>query len=271
MAKAKTEAEYQEWVKETSAKIPDEFRAGFDALTGSSVGMELFGGHLREKEFHRRLNEVHSERQALESQRQAFAQDVAAMDEWFQAESPKNQKLLAEREALRAEAEAMRERLAGLGLEEDTPPRVKSARTTEDGDLRKEIQALRQHISAMDQALPAMLGDYGMILRQAAKEDIEVDPRQVVALSLQRSVPLPQAYDMLTSEERTKRQEKAQEEALSKAREEGRREALSQRGSPERMTPASAAVLDGFRDAKPTNSVDRVRDAVAEFYTVAPR
>lgn len=269
MAKAKTEAEYQEWVKEVAAKIPDEHRAGFEALTGTPVGMELFGGHLREKEFHRRLNEVHSERQALEAQRQTFANDVAAMDEWFQEESPKNQRLIAERDRLKAEAAAMKERLSELGLEEEAP-RVKSAKSDNDEDLRREIQNLRQHLAAVDQALPAMLGDYGMILRTAQKEGIDVDPRQVVALSMQRSVPLTQAFDMLTAEERQKRAEKEREEALSKAREEGRREALSQRGSPEYMRPASAAVLEGIANSKPTTQMDRVKGAVQEYYEVAP-
>lgn len=268
MAKAKTEAEYQEWVKEVSAKVPDEFKAGFDALTGSPVGMELFGGHLREKEFHRRLNEVHSERSALESQRQAFSQDVASMDEWFNEESPKNQRLMAERDKLRAEVAATRGRLNELGLEEDTP-KVKSAGATTDEAVQREIQALKQRIQMMDQALPAMLADYGTVLRQNIQENSSVDPREVIAFSLKNSVPLPQAWDSLTYDERTKRAEKVQEDALVKAKEEGRREALSQRGSPDYLRPAGPSVIDTIQNSKPTLSQDRVAASVAEYYEIA--
>jgi hypothetical protein len=266
VAKAKTEAEYQEWIKEVAAKVPDEQKASFEAIVGS-VGMDLFGGHLREKEFHRRLNEVADERRELESQRAAFAQDVNSMDSWFNEEAPKNQRLIAERDRLKTEATLLRERLETLGLEEEPTPRVKSARSDDTSAIEKEIQALKHRITAMDQALPAMLGDYGVALLEAQKEGVNVDPRQMIAISMERSVPLPQAYQMLTYEERSKRQEKAQEEALAKAREDGRREALSQRGSPEFMKPSGPTVTQLLQ--KPLTSEDRINEAVAMYRETA--
>ncbi len=268
MAKAKTEAEYQEWVKEVAAKVPDEQKAAFDSFMTGSIGMELFGGHLRQSEFHRRLTEVHTEKQALEAQRASFAQDVSSMDEWFQAESPKNQRLVAERDKLRAEAESMRERLVELGLEE-AAPKVKPARVADEPDVRREIQALQQRIAMMDQALPAMLADYGTVMKSALKDDLEFDPKQLIALSMEKSVPLPQAMEMLTAKERGERAQKANEAAIEKAREEGRREALSQRGSPDYMKRSGPTVLDAIKEGKPSNSQDRVDASVQMYYDTA--
>lgn len=266
MPNKKTEAEYQEWVKEVSAKVPEEHKANFDALIGTPFGTELFEGSLRTKEFHRRMNEVHDEKTALAAQRQAFAQDVNSMDQWFQEEAPKNQRLLAERDKLRAEATAARERLAELGLEEEAP-KVRSARSSDEDGLQKEIQGLKQRLAMMDQALPSMLGDLGLSLRQAQKDGFDVDPRQMIALSMEKSVPLPQAYDMLTYEKRQERDSKEREEAIAKAREEGKREALSQRGSPDYMKPAGPSILDAI--AKPMSSVERIDAAVNTYLTTA--
>lgn len=265
MAKAKTEAEYQEWIKEVSAKVPDEHKGAFEAIT-NSVGMDLFGGHLRQSEFHRRLNELHQEKAELAAQQAEYEARVNSMDAWYQDEAPKNQRLIAERDKLRAEVEASRERLAALGLEEE-PTKVTAARRSDEGGLSQEIQALKAHIVAMDRALPQMLADYGTTLRDGLKNGYEFDPRQLIAVSMERSVPIQQAYEMVTFEERQKRFEKEREEAIEKAREDGRREALSQRGSPEYMKRSGPSILDTI--SKPQTQRERVEGAVAEYLQTA--
>jgi len=213
---AKSEAEYQEWVKELRSKLPeDKRRLTFDAILDAPEGKEVFGGHMAEKEFYRRLNKVTDEQRAAEQaalmlagERAQFQQDVAAIDAWYQNEKPKNRRLMAERSALQAEVEHYQERLRDLGLEDEVrrTPSVEANKVLKsDSELREEIDRLkaevRQQINQMDQATVRVLADYGAVLTKLQKDGFDVDPRKLIEHSTTKRVDLFRAYEDLTAGE----------------------------------------------------------------------
>lgn len=269
----KSEAEYQEWIKEVESKLSDEKKANFKALVDDPAGKEIFGGHMREKFFYQSLNDVTAQKREVEQERAKVAQDVAALQAWLSEEGPKNERLIAERDSLKRENAAALERLEELGGAEDFSNLSEGKRKrASDGDveaLRKEIQALRFQQAMIDQALPAMLGDYGVVLREAAKENLDVDPRALVAYSTQKSVTLPEALKVLTADQREKREQERFAKEIEKAKEEGRREALSSRGSPEAMRPSGPTVIDNLQKSSDMNGQQRVNSAVQHYLEIS--
>lgn len=264
MAKKKTEKEYQEWIEDVMGKMPEELQPHLKQIAESPVGMELFGGHLREQEFHRRLSEINearkavdTERQALETGRTSLANDVARVESWVKTEVPKFNKMRAERDALKAQ-------LAEFLGEEPTPGGLVKTNNTESNDeLMNEVQRLRQQVAYFDATVPAVLADFGTVLYQAQKDGFEIDPRQLIDHSMQKTGSLTRSFEELTADQRKAREEKRYKDEIEKAKEEARREILSQSPTPDRFrlpgpTPAE------LRPAPKTQD-ERVGAAVAEW------
>jgi hypothetical protein len=280
VAKKKTEKEYQEWMEDVMEKAPQELHSALKSVLDAPAGMELFGGHLREREFHKRLSEIDEARKTFEQERQelanaqsVLANDAARLEGWVQTEVPKFEQMKAERNRLRAEREALRSRLAEFGVEEPTlgGPVVKTEDNKEaNSELIAEVRRLQQQVASMDATMPVLLSDYGTVLNRAIKENFELDPKALIDHATQKSGNLIRSYEELTAPQRAKRAEEAYKAEIEKVREETRREMLAQGATPERLRPSGPTIVDTIKgagvtqDQRVSSAVDAWNKAVAE-------
>ena len=97
MAK-KEDALYQAWLEEVKAKLPADALPHFEALTQhESASREVFKGGYREADYYRRLNELNEETRLKTAE---ISQKQKELDKWYADESPKNARLIAEKEKL---------------------------------------------------------------------------------------------------------------------------------------------------------------------------
>lgn len=271
--KQKTEAEYKAWINEVESRLTTpEKKAAFKALVEGEEGMELFGGHLREADYYRRLNEHTAESKKLEDatrqledERAKFSQNVREVASWYEQEKPRKAALEQEAKALRAQLSAAQAQLQEYGLEDPsrdvrTP---KSGKVDED-DLREEIKVLKASLVKVDQTLPGILKDMSRVLYTGIKEGYEFDPEKVIDHSINKGVDLFSSFETLVSDQRAKRAEEQRQKEIEKAKEEGRREALSKLPDPTRIRLQAPASLENIT-AAPVTQQDRVSAAVKDY------
>ena len=232
------------------SEVEDTEQEALQQWLALPIAREVFRGSIGQKELYRRMNEVAKQRQELE--------------EWYEQEAPKNEALIAERDELRAQLETL-----GSG---GPPPSQASGVQLSAKDL-DEIKAKIQKVEVLDRLLPAVLGSMGNVYTDMTKNGFDVDPNEVIQVSLQQGVEPWQAYLGLTADERAKRAEKAQEEERKRWFEEGRRAALT--NSPDHLQPSGPSVVDylqslnsstGAQNAvQPLNQAARVSAALKEL------
>lgn len=247
MSKRENE-KFAEWAAEFESTLPEDKRAAWRELAGTDpVREELFRGTLRTRDYYTRLNELNEKEQSVKQlQDELYA--------WYEEQLPKNEALLAERDLLRAQVDELGSEIppaAGLpGL------------STEDIAA---LKAKADKVDALDKMLPDILADIAALTRDSIKEGFDVDPREVMKLSLQQGVRPYRAYETMTASERAKRYEKSREEERKKWIEEGRRMASSaSTGSPDHIQPSGPSAVDFLRDTSrsETSQHDRVRAAL---------
>ena len=251
MSKREDEA-YAAWRQELLAEFAPEVREQAAQVLDAPVAKERFyRGTLRSDEFYRRLNELEASKQELESTKQELYS-------WYEEESPKQDALIAERDLLRAQ-------LAEVGAGGAPSQAGLPGFSTEDlADLR----AKADKIEALDKLIPAVIADMSAVAFDAQKNGFDVDPREVMRLSLQHGVEPYKAYEHLTSDQRKARYEKTQEAERQKWIDEGRRQAITSRnGSPDHLQSSGPNVVDFLQRQNPTESTQagRVNAALQAF------
>lgn len=274
--KKKTEAEYKAWLEEVRSKLPVGMKGKFDELVSDEeVGFNIFGGHLREADYYRKLNEMQEAQKEVEQNRQflngavlKFKADVEEVKNWWETESVKNENLVNENDALKAQIHATRQKLQEYGLEDAAPVAPPAAgNSNENARLREELLQLKRYVIGMDRAVPQVLRQSLKTVVSGIKEGYDFDPDQLFDYTQQNGVDLPTAFERLTAEQRTARAAKAQEDAIAKAREEGRREALARAGSPDMIRPTGPGrTIEDMKNVKPTSPMERINQAVQAFY-----
>lgn len=263
MGKKTSEEQYKAWVKEVEADLAEDQKAHFQALVNSEAGQKVFGGHLREADYYKRLNEHNAEKQK-------FEQEKTQMYSWYEQEAPKVERTLKEKQALEKRLQDYERQLAEQGFIDPEAVGASSA-VRADAVKREELEAIRQEnqrrLQLFDQALPHLLGDIGDVMYRSLSEGYKVNPKEVIKYALENKVDPNRAFEELTADERRTRDAKRQEEELKKAREEGRREAMSKFPTPDVHRPSGPSVVDNLQDPnyKPLSQRDRVNDAVKEF------
>lgn len=270
--KAKTEKAYQEWIEEQTAKLPQELQSNFKQLVESPHGVEVFGGYMREQEFHRRLTELDArgkklgeDQSSLEGARQSLANDAARLQHWYQEQAPKVEKTASENARLSRERDALRAQIADLGLDPVTAPSTPGGPVKQSSDeVKNDIAQLRAQLAAMDASFPVVLKDLATVLTRASRENFTIDPDALIDHATKQTNNLVQSYEQLTAPERVKREQERVAAEIEKARQEGVREGLSKVHSPERLRPAGPSVFDQI-NAEPTESRSRVGNAVEAY------
>ncbi len=261
MSKKEDEA-YAAWVEDLAEKVEPTEAEAFKVWAKTPAAREVFRGTIGQAELYRRFNELDREKKDLESAQQE-------LQTWYEEEQPKNAALIEEREALKKQ-------LAELGSGGPPPAATTPAPLIAPEELA-ELRARANKVEVLDKLIPAVLGDMSRVVKDSIKNDFDVDPGEVIQYSLKNSVEPWRAYLELTSDERQKRGEKAQEEERKKWIEEGRRQALSTH-SPDHLQPSGPSVVDYLKGlnqaanaqgATPNvapNKDSRVSAALKEFY-----
>lgn len=251
MSKREDEA-FAAWISEVAAEYPADQREAVASFLSNDVARERFyRGTLRTDEFYRRLNELEAAKQELETAKQEIYN-------WYEEEAPKQEALLAERELLKAQ-------LAEYGSGGAPPQAGLPGFSTED---LADLKAKAAKIEALDKLIPAVVADMGAVAYDALKNGYDIDPREVMRVSLQQGVEPYKAYEHLTTPQRQKRYEEQFEAEKKKWVEEGRRQAISARnGSPDHIQPSGPSVVDFLqrKDPKEQSQQDRVSAALQAF------
>lgn len=267
--KQETKADYQEWIKEVESKLPESKRAAFRDFTSGDEGFEVFGGYQREKDYYTRLNKLTQEKDQLEELENSIAngrkqleEHTNRLQEWYATETSK---FKTERSKLSAEVTSLREKLREYGLEDDTTSNTPVQRSS-DAELREELQALKQRVQFMDQAVPKVLIDGLTVMKRAVKEDFDVDPGSLLNHLSQRGGDLMGAFESVTASERQKRADAELKRQLEEARKEGERSALTRIGSPDGIRPSGPSVSDFLSNMNSKLSREQRLDAAVSTY-----
>ncbi len=258
MSRKEDEA-FEKWTDELAQKVEPQEAEAFKVWAKTDAAREVFRGTIGQAELYRRMNELDRSKKDLEAAREELTN-------WYEEESPKNQALLAERDALRAQ-------LAEVGLGPATPPPAASTPTPllspeELADLR----AKANKVETLDRLIPAVLGDMALVLQDSARNNFDVDPREVINFSLRNGVEPYRAYLELTKDQREAVETAARDDERKKWFEEGRRAALTT-NSPDHLQPSGPSVVDylkglnkqtGAAGAGPDKD-SRVASALKEF------
>jgi hypothetical protein len=256
MSRKEDEA-FQKWADELAEKVEPAEADAFKVWAKTDAAREVFRGTIGQAELYRRMNEVATEKKEIESAR-------AELQTWYDEEAPKNAELLKERDELKAQ-------LAELGLG-GPPPAASTPGPTLSSEELEGIKAKLAKVEALDRLIPAVLADSMRIGQDAAKNDFDYDPNEVIQYSLKQGVEPWRAYQILTRDERERRAAKAHDEEKKKWIEEGRRQALTN-NSPDHLQPSGPSVVDYLKDlnkqtgaaASGPDKDSRVSSAMKEF------
>lgn len=242
--------DYASWVEDVGKTLPAEKQEAWKALADLDVTRERFyRGSLRSEDYYTRLNELKAEKDKTEKLK-------TELYAWYEEQAPKNEALLAERDLLRAQLEE-----AGT----DDPPNKVSGVSAEQF---AELKAKADKVEQLDRIMPNVLADMAAVVRDSIKNDYDIDPREVVRVSLQQGVPPWKAYELMTAEQRAKKYEEAHEAERKKWIDEGKRQAISaSTGSPDHIRPSGPSVVDFLQRKEQDESTQssRVRSALLEL------
>lgn len=216
---------FKAWGQEMMNEVAADEQDALKAWLALPIARETYRGTVGEKELYRRMNELDASKKELEQARKE-------LETWYEDESPKNAALIAERDALR-------EQLAsGTG----NPPAAQGTGINLSAEDLASLRAQGAKAEVLDRLLPAVLGDMSAVLKDSIKNNFDIDPREVIKLSLQQGIEPWRAYQNLTAEERQQRAEKSHEDERKKWFEDGRRSAMT--NSPDHLQPSGPSVVD---------------------------
>lgn len=245
---------FQAWVEELAKQVEPDEKDAFEGWIQTKSAKEAYRGYLREQEFHRKYNEVNNQAREVEDLKEQLSA-------WYDEEAPKNAQLLRERDELKAQ-------LAELGLD-GPPPATSTPGLSLTQDELTELKKKADKAEALDRLIPAVLGDMSMVIRDSIKNNFDIDPREVIQLSLRQGIEPYRAFEILTADERQRRYEAAQKAEKEKWFEEGRRSALT-KNSPDHLQPSGPSVVDYLQGlnkqtAQAPDNASRVSAALKEF------
>lgn len=247
---------FKAWGEKLAEEVETSEQEALKAWLALPVAREVYRGTVGQDELYRRMNQLDKDKKELQQARQE-------LETWFEEESPKNAALIAERDALKAQ-------LAAHGSD-DPPPAQGTGLQLSAEDLAG-IKAQAAKAEVLDRLLPAVLGDMSAVLKDSIKNNFDIDPREVIQLSLQQGIEPWRAYQNLTADERQKRAEADHEAERKKWFEEGKRSAMT--NSPDHLQPSGPSVVDYIQSLNkavdkggnlPMERADRVSAALKEL------
>lgn len=227
--------DYAAWMEEIKATLPNEDAVeAFETFAATDTGREVYRGNLREKDYYTRLNKLNSDKEDFISEKEELKQAQNELTEWFENEEPVRAALIKERDELRQQLKG------GKSPDGGGPPSAVSGVSQEEIAL---LRAKASKIDAMDKILPSVMGDFGRAIQDAARNNYDVDPAEIMQTASSKGMDPYRAYMELTAEQRKSREADAVKQEQKKWFEEGRKAALSG-DAPDHIKPSGPSVFD---------------------------
>lgn len=263
-------ATFDAWVEDTQKRLKsDEQKKALEVLLADeAVKDSVFGGHLREQDYYKRMNEFNVSKQELYDESQKFASTQKEWREWREQAQEQLD------EALREKAELERRIQYGDVTEEGTNPtasKVTPQMRAEMEELRKEVELANSRTEALDTGSTRLIIDMANIMRKSFKSGIDVDPAAIVQYQIDNKCDPMTAFDALTHDERMSNWQKEQEKRLQDAREEGRKEERQKSGhAPDYIPKGGPSTVEFFTtNASLSDNRERAKAATDLFYKLA--
>jgi len=237
---------FQVWVDEMLENVEDNEKEALKQWAALPVAREVYRGTLAQGKLYTELNKI-------EETRRELAEREAELNEWFEAEKPKNQQLLAERDTLRAQ-------VAGLGTG-NAPAAAAVAGPSLTSEEIAEFKATRQKLDTLDKLLPAVLGDVARMVKDSVENKFDIDPREAIKLSVQKGIEPWRAYLDITADQREERAEAAKKADQQKWFEEGKRSVTT--NSPDHLQPSGPSVVDYLYSLNKAAGTEGARTALS--------
>lgn len=257
---AKEQAEYQKWLEEVKQEYPEDLREALDKLAAVDTTKELFyRGTIRQKDYYTKLNKLANEKREVESK-------ATKMEEWYQNEAlPEYNRMENELKKAEAERQKLLLKVKELGIEDEVG-NLPTRADIRNADSIKEVEQLKAQLQAIDRALPSILSEMTSVQHKVLSEKWDVDPTDVLNLSMQKNIKPTAALEEMISVQREERKEKEMEALKKKWMDEGRKDALAKNpGSPDRLRPSGPTVVDALRNTSSKANGSVVDDAVKQF------
>jgi hypothetical protein len=239
--------DYAAWVEEIKATLPDEDAVdAFQTFAATDTGREVYRGNLREKDYYTRLNKLNSDKEDFIAEKEELRQAQNELTEWFENEEPIRAALIKERNELRKQQEG------GKSSDAGDPPNVVSGISQEELAL---LRAKATKIDAMDKILPSVMGDFGRAIQDAARNNYNVDPAEIMQVASSKGIDPYRAYLELTANDRKTREEEEFKAEKKKWFDEGRKAALSG-DAPDHIKPSGPSVYDLLTKEPPPQEHD---------------
>jgi hypothetical protein len=253
----KDEAAFKEWADEQLGTLQGEDKAAFEKMLGSEkLKNEVFGGFLREREFHRRLTESDQKEKAYALERQqmmtAAQQRDLEVQKWYNDNKPYVEALSKEKAELEKQLLRAKKELESAGVDPkeygiEGPPsregRDNRASTAIEEQIRALTEAQNRQGFLVDKALPRLLGDILGAHDKAIREGWKTSAKDILDYSLSKGVTPTVALEELTRTEREEREATQLEKLKKEWMEAGRREALSKASAPDSAPSAAASAV----------------------------
>lgn len=224
------DAAFKEWAEKLQDEVEADEKEALEKWLALPVAREVFRGTIGQAELYRRMNEVDAKKKEVEEKE-------AELNSWYEENAPVVEAVAKERDQLKAQLEAL-----GSG----GPPPAEGTGVRMSKDELAQLQAKVAKVDVLDKLLPSVLTDVARITRDSIKNNFDVDPGEVIQLSLKKGIEPWQAYLGLTAEERSKRAEAAKEEEKKKWFEEGRRSVTT--NSPDHFQPSGPSMVDFLQE-----------------------
>jgi hypothetical protein len=261
-------ATYDAWLEDTQKRLKsDEQKKALEVLLGDEAVKEsVFGGHLREQDYYKKVNEFNASKQELADEAQKLAANQKEWREWRESAQEQLD------EALREKAELERRMQYGDVSEDDTNPTAVSKVTpqmrAEFEELRKEVELANKRTELLDSGSTRLIVDMAQIMRESFKSGIDVDPAAIVQYQIDNKCDPRTAFDALTRDERAANWQKEQEKRLQEARDEGYKKAKQESGhAPDYIPRGGPSTVEFFTtNANLGDSNSRLKAATDMFY-----
>jgi hypothetical protein len=260
----KEDAAFQDWVESLKGRVSEQ---AFKAITEDEGAKEVFRGHLREDEFHRRLTELDLAKKQLAAEQEALRQEQGSLElnkekwqSWYVEASGDFEKLSSENEELKKRLETQPQvsgaPQGGNAVDQASEKKLEA--------LAHELEMSKSRLEAVNKTLPRLLGDFGDVLAKATKEGWKVQPKELLNTALTRGIDMDTAFYELTSQERAQREEAALQQIEKDAYERGKREAQSS-APPDSFRGAVPGTIDHLRKTSTATGPERVANAVKAY------
>lgn len=257
MAKKTSDTEYQAYVAELLAEVPETSRAAVEeALRADGVATKLRGGYLRQSEFSRGMDELANERRAFEREVAQARENIAGWEKWYADTSQGLADTSAKLQAYESTFGPLdgTPRPTGLSREE-------VQRLTEEQLARRSTDFFNQTMAAAD-----VLTDLKFEHRDRFGKPLNTT--ELLKFCNERGLPLQAGYKEFVADDLTQLRDKEIQEQIRKARDEGAREALSRHNLPVTSVAREPHPIDLMRETTkngPASSFDRISAAAADF------